>query len=381
MFGIAALALWILVHLYVYRRMASVPLVSRRAPRWLLASGFVFLAWSYLAARLLERLGAGLPAQLLEFLGATWIGVLFLLFAGFLALDLVTAFGYFWPEYAPRLRVATLLAVAALGVVALVQGMRAPVVRSYEVRLAGLPPEQDGTVIVLLSDMHLGTLLGERWLDARIRQVQEQRPDLIVLAGDIVEGDDQSERALLPALRRLSAPLGVWAVTGNHELHFGEGYTPGVLEEAGVQLLRDRWVELRPGLVLAGVDDLTSRRRRVLDTAACVDRALAGHPSSATVFVSHTPWQAERAAQDGASLMLAAHTHGGQIWPLSYLVELAYPMIGGEYTVEGMPVIVCRGTGTWGPRMRLWRRAEIVRIVLRSQASDLTSRPSRMPHP
>lgn len=369
MFGLAALALWILLHLYVYRRVGSVPAVARRVPRWLLAAAIVFLAWSYLLARILERLGAGLAAQALEFLGATWIGVLFLLFVGLLALDLVTAFGYFWPRRAPALRAGMLLVVAALSLIALVQGMRAPVVRSYEVHLAGLPPEQDGTVVVLLSDMHLGTMLGERWLDARLRQVQALRPDLIVLAGDIVEGDDQSERALLPALRRLQAPLGVWAVTGNHELHFGAGYTPGVLEEAGVHLLRDRWVELRPGLVLAGVDDLTSRRRSSPDLAAFVDRALAGHPSSATLFVSHSPWQAERAAQDGASLMLAAHTHGGQIWPLGYLVELVYPMLGGEYNVAGMPVIVCRGTGTWGPRMRLWRPGEIVRVVLRSPAS------------
>jgi len=84
-----------------------------------------------------------------------------------------------------------------------------------------------------------------------------------------------------------------------------------------------------------------------------------------TVLLSHTPWQAEKAANFGASLMLSGHTHGGQIWPFGYLVRRVYPLLGGRYEVAGMPVIVCRGTGTWGPRMRLWRPGEILRVTLR----------------
>ena len=64
--------------------------------------------------------------------------------------------------------------------------------------------------------------------------------------------------------------------------------------------------------------------------------------------------------------MLSGHTHAGQIWPFNYLVRLRYPLLAGRYDVEGMPVIVCRGTGTWGPPMRLWRRSEMLRITLRA---------------
>ena len=66
--------------------------------------------------------------------------------------------------------------------------------------------------------------------------------------------------------------------------------------------------------------------------------------------------------------MLSGHTHNGQIWPFSYLVRLRYPLMGGRYEVAGMPVVICRGTGTWGPRMRLWRPGEIVRIKLSRRA-------------
>ena len=70
--------------------------------------------------------------------------------------------------------------------------------------------------------------------------------------------------------------------------------------------------------------------------------------------------------------MLAAHTHGGQIWPLTYVSATRYPLQAGRYVVLGMPVIVSRGAGTWGPRMRLWRPGEILRITLRAAPPSLT---------
>jgi hypothetical protein len=132
-------------------------------------------------------------------------------------------------------------------------------------------------------------------------------------------------------------------------------------------VLRDEWTEAVPGLVLAGVDDLTARRQAGLGGGDPVGRSLAGRPANgATIFLSHTPWRAEQAARLGAGLMLSGHTHAGQLFPFGFLVKLQYPLLAGTYHVEGMPVVVCRGTGTWGPRMRLFSRCEIVRITLRA---------------
>jgi hypothetical protein len=100
-----------------------------------------------------------------------------------------------------------------------------------------------------------------------------------------------------------------------------------------------------------------------------VRQALAGRPQGATIFLSHSPQWAETAARAGVGLMLSGHTHGGQIWPFDLVVRRAYPLLAGRYQVEGMTILVCRGTGTWGPRMRLWRPGEILRVVLRSSAS------------
>lgn len=366
-FFVAVLAVWIVIHAYVVWRVASIPSVAARVPRKALVAGAALFGSSYIAARIAEHFGAGLAGRLLEFAGACWMGVLFLVFACLLFADVATGLGRLFPRVAPRARAWALAVAVLLSGVAFVQGLRPPVVREQEVRLHGLPAALDGTVVALTSDLHLGTPLGERWLAARIAQVDSLKPDLVVLCGDILEGDGPRELNLLPVLRRLRAPMGVYAVTGNHEFYAGLEKSARFLADAGFRVLRDAAAEVRPGLVLAGVDDLTARRQLARDGDP-VRRALEGRAAGATIFLSHTPWQAERAAAAGAGLMVSGHTHAGQIWPFDLLVRLSYPLLEGRYEVGGMPVIVCRGTGTWGPRMRLWRPGEIVRITLRADA-------------
>ncbi len=364
MFGSILVLAAALVHGYVFWRAATVPFVARRIPRKVLFGAGALLWAVVFLARLHGRGGAGVP-PLLATIGMTWLGALFLTFVALLAVDLATGFGRFLPGRAPSLRGWALAAGGLLSAAALVQGMRPPVVEDFEVPLPGLSDRMDGTVIVAMSDLHLGAPLGEGWLRARVAQVRALRPDLVVLLGDLFEGHGAPRPGLIPALGALSAPLGVWAVPGNHESH---GNPAGVLrsvEEAGIRVLRNRWAEVRPGLVRAGVEDLTAGRRAG-NNDDTVARALAGRPPGAGILLSHTPWLAERAAVAGAGLMLCGHTHGGQIWPFGYLTRLVYPLFDGEYVVDGMKVIVCRGTGTWGARMRLWRPAQILRVTLRT---------------
>jgi hypothetical protein len=216
---------------------------------------------SYVLARFLNRRGFSAVARPLEVVGANWIGVSFLIFVCLLGTDLVTGFGLLLPRMAPALRGWALVASLALCEIAVVQARRAPVVRSYEVQLAHLPRESDGTVLVLATDLHLDRLLGGRWLAERVAQIQAERPDLVIFGGDILEGHHEAHREFLPLVRRLSPPLGLWAVTGNHEFYGGFDESVRMLQEAGFRVLRDQWAEVRPGLLIAGVDDLTARRR------------------------------------------------------------------------------------------------------------------------
>jgi uncharacterized protein len=359
-FLVIVLSVWTLMHAYVLSRLWNLPLAPGAAwHRSLLIVG-VALWLSFPLGQILAR-SFGRVVAPLEFVGAAWVGALFLLLVALLAADLLTGFGWLLPSR-PARQIA--LAVAAcLIAIGLVQGLRAPVVHEHAVSVRGLRPELAGLRIVQLSDVHLGPFLRSRWIERRLVQVNALRPDLIVVTGDMLDQDAELSEALVPSLRRLRAPLGVWGVTGNHEFYAGLDRSLAVLRSAGIEMLRDRSAQVAPGLVLAGVDDLTARRQ-FGGSDHPVDRALAGRPPGTTIFLCHSPWQVERAAELGVDLMLSGHTHDGQIWPFRYLVRLMYPYVAGRYAVNGMTLIVSRGTGFWGPPMRLFKPAEITLITL-----------------
>jgi predicted MPP superfamily phosphohydrolase len=326
----------------------------------------ILLGASYIVSRLLVRYGVrGFP-RLLEIVGAYWAGVFFLLFSSFLTLDVCTGFGLWLGPQLPALRTGAFFLALAMALVALVQARRAPVVTHYEVELDGLPREADGTVLVVASDMHLGAMLGHGWAGERAAQFESLHPDLLLLVGDIFEGDETEYPAWLPVLRRFCAAHGVYVVTGNHEFYAGGTKIIDLFRSAGFQVLRDESVEPLPGLILTGVDDVAFRGRTA--HAAILEKVLRQRPTGASVLLSHTPLETERAAGAGVGLMLCGHTHEGQIWPFTYLVRLAFPITSGRYRIHDMTAIVCRGTGTWGPRMRLFKRSELLRITVRRKS-------------
>jgi len=318
----------------------------------------------FLLGRLMDHDGSGILSTALELVGMDWMANVFLIFVSMLLLDLITLFGFLLPRFRSILRGGALITGLLLSFIALIQGMRPPVITEYEVILSDLPKSLDGTVIIGISDMHLGSLLGKEWLTERVNQVQEQQPDMIVLLGDIFEGHGPSEEQFTTIFKQLSAPLGIWAVSGNHDSN--RDNDAGLFERSGFRTLNNKWVEVKPGLVLSGVDNLNNRGRNRQENDP-ISVALLDRPVGATIFLSHSPLPAERLSEAGVELMLSAHTHGGQIWPFNYLVRTRYPLLEGRYQVNSMTLLICRGTGTWGPRMRLWRPGEILRVILRAR--------------
>jgi len=293
MFGTILISICTFMHVYVFWRAASVPVVNQHISKKVLVGAAVVLWVLFYLGRVVGHDGTGILAAVLEFIGMTWLAMLFLIFVPLLTVDLITLFGFLMPKVSPSLRGLALLAGVILSGIAFFQGLRPPVIETYEVILPGLPKTLDGAVLVALSDMHLGSQLGEKWLAARIAQVNEQKPDIVVLLGDIFEGHGPPDNQLVSILKKLTAPMGVWAVPGNHEFHGGGNMS--LFEAANFKLLRNSWTEIRPGLVLAGVDDLTAIRRNGLsgDTIA---QTLKEHPNGSIILLSHTPWETEKAA-------------------------------------------------------------------------------------
>jgi predicted MPP superfamily phosphohydrolase len=229
---------------------------------------------------------------------------------------------------------------------------------------------------VMVSDLHLGTQRGADWMAARVAQINALQPAAVLMVGDQVDRDPLGDPRLAGVLRGLKAPRGVWAVTGNHEFYGDAETTVAEFAEGGVRWLRNRRVELAPGLVLAGIEDVGRAMHGGGDSPGNITGDLAqllpaspASPAQATILLSHIPAGPliDMAAARGVGLMLSGHTHGGQIWPFSYLVRQRFPQLVGQHAIGGMNLIISRGAGSWGPRMRLWQPGEIVRITLRAQ--------------
>ncbi len=369
MFGTILLTVFTVMQVYVFWRIAHLSVVRKRVPRKVVFGLGLVLWICFLTGRYYGHDGDGFLAVQLEIFGMICLGGVFLTAFTLLVADIFTGFGFLLPRVKNRSRTLAVAVGMILTVVALVQGVRQPVLQDYTVYLEELPLEMDETTVIVLSDMHIGSTLGADWLNDRITQVLVQKPDLIFILGDFFEGHGLPLADLSSTLVRMAAPLGVWAVPGNHEFHGKDNAGLELFEKSGFQVIRNQWFEIKPGFIVAGVDDLTSASRREKNSDL-ISKSLQDRPEGATILLSHSPLDIHKAATAGVDLMLSGHTHGGQIWPFTYLVQRVYPYLAGRYEVETMSIIVSRGTGTWGPRMRLWHPGEILRITLRKGTAN-----------
>lgn len=240
-----------------------------------------------------------------------------------------------------------------------------------DVPIEGLKKELDGFRIAQISDVHVGPTIKRAYLQAVVERVNALRPDLIAFTGDMVDGYVDKMREEVSPIRQLEAPYGAYFVPGNHEYYWDGPAWCAEAERCGLHVLVNahHLVDVDGArLVVGGVTDYRAGSR-VEGHESDPHRALEGAPEADfRLLLAHQPksvWEAEKA---GFDLQLSGHTHGGQFWPWSLFVGMAHPFTRGLNDYESMKIYVNRGTGYWGPPLRLGVPSEITLLTLRRKA-------------
>ncbi|MCO4762426.1 MAG: metallophosphoesterase [Myxococcales bacterium] len=255
------------------------------------------------------------------------------------------------------------------GSAALHSATRDPKVQRVEVTLDRLPKELDGFKIVQISDLHVSATIKRPYVERVVAMANELAPDLVALTGDLMDGSVPLLRDDMAPIGDLKSTHGSYFCTGNHEYYSGVEPWLVELRRLGVRVLRNERVGV-VGLDVAGIDDAQAARFGG-DHGPDLKKALAGrNPERPVVLLAHQPKAIDEATEMGVDLVLSGHTHGGQIWPFGFLVRLAQPYVAGLHTHRlggrATQIYVSRGTGYWGPPMRLGAPHELTLITLRS---------------
>ncbi|MFJ9338221.1 metallophosphoesterase [Streptomyces sp. NPDC101733] len=241
--------------------------------------------------------------------------------------------------------------------------LRGPRVKRVRVPLAHLPRAAHGFRIAVVSDIHLGPILGRAHTERIVATINSTQPDLIAVVGDLVDGSVHDLGPAAEPLRGLRSKLGSYFVTGNHEYFSGAAQWVDHVRELGLVPLENARREL-PYFDLAGVNDVQGEAEgQGPDFAAALgDR----DRSRTSVLLAHQPIVIDEAVRHGVDLQLSGHTHGGQLWPGNYIAELANPTVAGLERYGDTQLYVSRGAGAWGPPVRVGAPSDITVVELAS---------------
>jgi predicted MPP superfamily phosphohydrolase len=365
------LSIYALMHLMVWWGIRPL-LPTGRALRCGLTAWAAAMIFTPVLVRVLERTGMTPVARAFAWIGYLWMGFLWIAFALFVAQALwngsTCLLGRFWkPTAELSLRgqgIALFLFILTLcaGTYAFFE---AQWLKTEHVTLESrlLPQDRPRLRIVQVSDIHLGLLNREEELSAIIGEILKLKPDILAATGDILDAGATHLEGLDIPWQAVQPPLGKFAVIGNHEVYSGLEQSVAFLEKAGFLVLDSRLVETG-GIQVAGVSD-PARGNGPEDL-----KALAGaRKDRFTLFLKHRPW-VTTGATGNFNLQLSGHAHLGQIFPFNLITGLVYPLQNGLYLLDNNSrLYTSRGTGCWGPPMRLFAPPEITVIDIVRQPS------------
>lgn len=332
-----------ILNFYVLWRLCGLFAIKRGLVFWIL----VFIcSISLIGSAMLRHSVDNIITKIVYIVVVNWYGILWLLFSTLIIYEITRLFVKIPPFTA---------GICILSIVALVTIYSMINAQLIHVRKLTIPGNTDCNIIQL-SDIHLGSV-STNFLKRVIDKTNSLNPDLIFITGDMVDSLGNNTQEAIATLKNLQAPA--FFVTGNHEMYTRRTEVIEILSQANIKTLADEIADFND-IQIIGIDESDDiKNLRNIVGKLKID------PSKFTVLLSHRPVSAKMLSQMKINLALCGHTHAGQIFPFNFIVGLFQKPVSGLHKYENGWLYVTSGTGTWGPRMRLGSRNEIVFIQIR----------------
>ena len=325
-----------------------------------LQAALAVLSCSFIAASLLAWRFSNRLVRVFYTISAVWLG-----FASFSFLAACVCWAVYGAARVAGLHPsrplfgAVFLSLALLATLYGLVNAAWPRVKRVTVKLPNLPQAWRGRIAALVSDIHVGHVRGYRFVQRIVAKLSHLRPDIVFIAGDVYDGTAVEAHELAAPWSRLRAGLGTYFVAGNHEEFADDTKYLQAMEDSGVRVLNNEKVTV-DGMQIVGVhfkDSASDKSFRHVLQQAAVDR------DRASILLTHAPDRVGISEEEGISLQLSGHTHGGQFFPYTWITSRLYgKFVYGLQRLGKMLVYVSYGAGTWGPPLRVGTTPEIVLI-------------------
>ena len=365
LFGIIFSAVFVLINLYIHKRFVEKLDCRVRTKRYI--NLFLVINFLGIIGYFLARYYVITP-NWLYFLLSLPIGVLFLLFCTTIVYDILRVLLSKLPLRQSRrnffkrsLDLSSLFVATSLSTKAMVNA-KTVTLEKVDIKIKDLKKEYK---IVQISDLHVGGLIDKDFVNEIVQKVNLLHPDIVVITGDLVDVQVSYVKETIDELKKLKSTYGTYYIVGNHEYFHGIEEIIKSVKSMGIKVLENENVyigEKERGFNLAGVYDLFGYRMGVYQPD--LQKALENIENSPTLLLAHQPRYIYE-VDKRVDLVLSGHTHGGQIYPFGFLVKIVQPYISGLHQhTKDLQIYVNKGTGFWGPPMRLGASAEITEINL-----------------
>jgi uncharacterized protein len=361
---IALIVAYIAFHWFAYFSTVHFFTITDPAAKKILLAVVIFLGCSFFAATFLSHWNYNVFTKAYYLFSGVWVGLLINLALFFILAWVVLLISSLtgsagWERALGIMVVCAAIVYSVYGI----WNAFTPMVTHLDIKINNLPENWIGKKVVQISDVHLGHIYGPEYMENVVQRINALKPDIIFITGDLFDGTDGNLDIFVQPLNELSAPQGIYFITGNHETYLGVENALAIINKTKIIPLRDE-MRIVDGMQIIGIDYPDQMESK--DIGTVIKNMPEFDSKKPSILLWHAPTQIDAAKNAGISLQLSGHTHKGQLFPLGFITALVYK--GYDYGLKqagSYSEYTSSGLGGWGPPMRTEKTSEIVDIILK----------------